>query len=92
VIQPKVKPGPYAPLLMRIVRYPFALQPGATVRSPAREPRAAVERETLGRPGAAWRELRADLAFRNPVRSIAHRPEPRPRPKALARDASGGEP
>lgn len=84
------RPAPNAPLLMRVVRTPFALDPGKVARlrlvepygstgSAARRPWEPEPREELVRPGLAWREAMASIGER-PMRSITHRPERRPRP------------
>lgn len=58
------RPTPNAPLLMRVVRTPFALEPVRTTRRKLLEPRERVQREPLARP----------------MRANPHGPEPRPRP------------
>ncbi len=86
-LKPKqpVRPGPNAPLLMRIVRSPYALHPVKHVRATIRDLSVVPEpREILGQPGRAWRELRAELSMPNPIRAFPHRPEPRPRRKSAA--------
>ena len=74
------RPTPNAPLLMRVVRTPFALERARLVRRRLIEPFENPPREQLGRPGVAWRTAMADLGAPSPMRAIVHRPEPRPRP------------
>ena len=84
-----VEAGPNAPLLMRIVRHPFAL---ATVRyGKIRHREDAAERvrlEPSERPLAYRAELREAYSAANPVLVHAHRPEHRPRPFLRARLAA----
>jgi hypothetical protein len=74
------RPAPNAPLLMRVVRTPFALDPVKVAKVRLIEPYEPPPREKLGRPGEAWREAMTSLHEPGPMRAIAHRPEPRPRP------------
>jgi hypothetical protein len=82
------RPTPNAPLLMRIVRTPFALAPGARVRIVVQGGgRERVERERSGGPGWAFRELlREIVASPGPLRGLDFRPAPRARPFARVRD------
>lgn len=60
--------GPNSPLLMRIVRTPYALEPARARRSPAWDRPRTERPERLGRPGEAWRSSRAGRLFRSPLR------------------------
>lgn len=81
-----VNPGPNAPLLMRIVRDPYRLDPGraARVRYLA-EPDPAEETEAV-RVADLVREKREALRSVRPVRQIDHRPAHRAHPFARARE------
>jgi len=59
-----VRPAPNAPLLMRIVRTPFALEPVKVTKRVLVEPYERVRLAPLG----------------NPIRANPHGPEARPRP------------
>jgi hypothetical protein len=75
-----LKAGPNAPLLMRIVRSPYALAVTAGKRVQLLE-RTRTEAPTpLGRPGAEWRASRPGRLFRSPLR-IAHGMPERMRPR-----------
>ncbi|HHO53303.1 MAG TPA: hypothetical protein ENK18_21135 [Deltaproteobacteria bacterium] len=79
--------GPYAPLLMRIVRDPFPLRPGGATRqalviADPRRPRAEPG-PRLAEVSDGIREARAHGA---PMRRIDHRPVERPRPFARIRE------
>ena len=77
-----------APLLMRLVRHPYAMEPVRYQRVEHREPayhRARVE--PLG-PALAYRaELREVYRLIPPTEACAHRPEERPAPFAAVRRA-----
>jgi hypothetical protein len=82
-----VKPAPNAPLLMRIVRTPYALAPGRARRLSLLDRTPPERPEPLGRPGRAWTENRAGALFRSPLRSVEHGLPQRLRPR---RPAEGG--
>jgi hypothetical protein len=67
-----LKTAPNAPLLMRIVRTPYAL-PTTRGRRLNLMDRTRTERpERLGRPGLAWTSFRVGRLFRSPLRSVEH--------------------
>lgn len=77
-----------APLLMRLVRHPYAMQPVRFDRVEHREPpQDRIRFEPLG-PALAYRaELRDAYRLITPTVEFAHRPEDRPAPFATARRA-----
>ena len=83
-----IDPSPNAPLLIRLVRYPFSLEAVRSNRSPRREAREPWGRIIEPRPNAvAWmRELRAAIFGGNPMRDISHGPIHRPSPMACGKE------
>lgn len=82
-----VKPAPNAPLLMRIVRTPYAHAPAAGKRILVFERPSTERPERLGRPGEAWTTARPGALFRSPLRSVEHGLPDRLRPR---RPVDGG--
>jgi hypothetical protein len=62
------RPEPNAPLLMRIVRTPYALEAGRPRRSEPWERTADRKLHPRRRPGAEWRSFRPGSLFRSPLR------------------------
>ena len=83
-----VRPEPNAPLLMRIVRHPFALAPVPAKRVEVRSARDQRPAPTLEAPLAYREQARQGARFQNPILVFAHRPEHRPHPFARARAGS----
>jgi len=71
-VRPPVSPSPNAPLLIRVVKFPFALSPGRPGRTPLPEAAAAPDR---ARPGLPRRER---------LGAVAGVPGPLPRPRPAA--------
>jgi hypothetical protein len=71
---------------MRIVRTPFALSVGRSVRIElvvAREALGVPADASVAGPGRAFRDLIREISHRRgPLRTIDHRPPERPRPFA----------
>jgi hypothetical protein len=82
-----VEAGPNAPLLIRVVRYPYALRPGDTVRVQGR-PSVELAPPVRDR-GLVFRSVVAELwaAHHAPsvVKGLSFRPVARPSPFARAR-------
>ena len=80
--------SPNAPLLIRLVRYPFSLEAVRSQRSPGREARQSWGRIVEPRPNAvAWmRELRGAIFRGNPMRNITHGPTYRSSPMAYGKE------
>ncbi len=83
------EPGPNAPLLMRIVRHPFELEPVRYGKVRHRDEVGERQRVEPRDPALAYREeLRADYQRQNPFIVYAHRPAVRPPPFLKARLAA----
>ncbi len=82
---PTVHPGPNAPLLMRIVRDPYALRPGSAERVRYLPEGASEQEEPAVRLADVVREKREALRASRPLREIDHRPVERERPFARVR-------
>lgn len=78
-----IRPGDPAPLLIRLIRRPFALRAARTVRSPGREPLPALERPrtppSSQLSGSLVTALRASRDLRDPARPLPGRERPVPR-------------
>jgi len=74
-------PWPNAPLLKRVVRYPFALHVRAPQRQPGRDavPWEALQRETTGSPMVAALAERGELIWGNPLKAVPTQVERLPR-------------
>jgi len=84
-----VEAGPNAPLLMRIVRHPFALSPVRFGKVRHREEAGDRVRPGPREAPLAYRgELRDAYQLENPFLVFAHRPEHRPPPFYRARLAA----
>lgn len=75
-----LQPAPNAPLLMRIVRTPYALDPVRPRRSAAWDRPSWDRPEPLPRPGLEWTANRPGRLFRSPLR-IEHGLPRRLRPR-----------
>jgi hypothetical protein len=77
-----IDPGPNAPLLIRIVRDPYAETPGSTRRRHLFEPRerGRLELERRGPPVAESRAHRGEPTTGNPVKTLELHPQPLPPP------------
>lgn len=85
----RVEAAPNAPLLMRLVRTPFALGPArhAKVVVPRREPPAELDPVALAaerHPGRAFGDLLRELRSTSPLRAIEHGLPTRLRPRRSA--------
>ena len=75
------QPTPNAPLLMRIVRTPFSLSPGARTRTIVHRTRERADRDRHVGPGRVFGDLAREIASRpGPLDTVDHRPHVRPRP------------
>ena len=72
-------------------RTPYVLERVRNAKLRLIEPFVKVPRERLGRPGEALREGLSALVRPSPMRSNAHRPDPRPRPFRRTSSAVEGE-
>lgn len=88
-----VRPEPNAPLLIRLVRNPYALDTGRSVRVPneSRDRPSVLDREPFPNPSAEVAELRDAMKVARPMREIVHHPVLRPHPFGRARRSAEPE-
>lgn len=89
-----VKIGRNAPLLIRLVRHPYALRTVKAVRraEEGRERPSILDREPFPSAVAELADLRDSYRVGRPMRDIPHRPEVRAHPFARAREAAAPSP
>lgn len=89
-----VRLGPNAPLLIRLVRQPYALRTVRPVRraEASRERPSTLDREPFPDPAAELAALRESYRVGRPMRQLEHRPDPRPRPFERLREREPVEP
>ena len=89
-----VDPGPNTPLLMRLVRDPYRMDPTPAVRVRYRDEPDPGEDTTAVRVSELVRDKRDSLRVGRPARELDHRPALRAHPFARAREraADEGEP
>ena len=88
-----VEPEPNSPLLIRLVRDPYSLEPVSHSRTRVREIAAPVSRVADAFPSAMaeWRKVRFDGFTGNPARNLSFGPAVRTSPTAIAFTSPSGE-